>query len=250
MQTHGIARSADLCETLGVSETTIRRDLERLEDQGFLERTHGGAILSQWMHLEPEYGRRAETHPQEKQLIGAKAATLIEAGDIVFVSSGTTASAMIPHIPSNMHVTVVTNNVAAVMGTHEPGFELILLGGRFRPQSNSVVGQFATEVLRQIYASKAFIGVDGISPKYGCSVPASAEAEIIRLMIQRTHGSVIALADHSKWGVVSNFEVATIDQIHRLVTDGGLDPMARDEMIARSVEVTIAGTESDRDSRG
>lgn len=248
LQTHPIARSADLCEALGVSETTIRRDLERLESQGFLERTHGGAILSQRMRLEPEYGYRARTYPREKQFIGATAAALIEEGDIVFISSGTTATEMIPHIPSGSNITVVTNNVSALAGVRDPGFELILLGGRFRSQSNSVVGRFATEALRQVYASKAFLGVDGISPKYGCTVPASAEAEVMRLMIRRTRGPVIALADHSKWGVVSNFEIATLDHIHVLVTDTGLDPMARAELSARSVKVTIASTETTRDA--
>jgi len=137
----------------------------------------------------------------------------------------------------------MTNNVRAVLEAGEAGFDLILLGGSFWPRSNSVVGCFATETLRQVYASKAFIGVDGISLKYGCTVPTNGEAEIVRLMIQRTRGPVTVVTDHSKWGVVSNFEVATIDQIHRLITDSGLDPGARAELAARSVEVIIADAE-------
>jgi DeoR/GlpR family transcriptional regulator of sugar metabolism len=254
LQIYHIVRSADLGEMLGVSEATIRRDLEWLESQGFLERTHGGAILSQRMRIEPEYAYRAQTHPEEKRLIGAAAAAMIEDGDIVFISSGTTATQTIPHIRSGANITVITNNVSAVLevqvpNSQDPSFKLILLGGSFRLQSHSMVGRFTTETLRQIYASKAFIGVDGISPKYGCTVPSSAEAEVIRLMIQRTHGPIIALADSSKWGVVSNFEVATVDQIHRLVTDSGLDPRARAELAARSVEIIIADTEPDLDSR-
>ena len=247
LKIHRIVRSADLSRMLGVSEATIRRDLEWLESQGFLERTHGGAILSQRMQLEPEYGYRAQAHPEEKRLIGATAAALIQNGDIVFLSSGTTATQIVPYIRSGANITVVTNNVRAALELPESGPELILLGGSFRPQSNSVVGCFATETLRQIYASQAFIGVDGISPKYGCTVPTQVEAEIIRLMIQRTRGPITVLADHSKWGVVSNFEVASLDQIHRLVTDSGLDPRARAELAARSIEVIIADTAPDPD---
>ncbi|RMF38202.1 MAG: DeoR/GlpR transcriptional regulator [Chloroflexi bacterium] len=241
LQVHRVARNADLSRMLGVSEATIRRDLEWLEGQGVVERTHGGAILSQRMRFEPAYAQRARTHPEEKRRIGAAAAALIEDGDIIFLSSGTTTTQMIPYIRPGAGITVVTNNVSAVLEAHDPGFELILLGGTFRPQSNSVVGRFATAALRQIYASKCFIGVDGISPKYGCTVPTGVEAEIIRLMIERTRGMVIVLADHSKWGVVSNFEVASLDQVHKLVTDKKLNPSAFAELAARSVEVIIAG---------
>jgi len=195
------------------------------------------------MRLEPEYAHRAQTHPDEKQSIGAMAAALIEDGDVVFINSGTTTTQVIRHIRGKANVTVITSNVGAVMEVYEANFELILLGGAFYPVSNSVAGRFATATLCQVYASKAFIGVDGISLKYGCTVPASGEAEIVRLMIQRTRGPVTVVADHSKWGVVSNFEVATIDQIHRLVTDDGLSVSARAELAARSVKVLIAGAE-------
>ena len=242
LEIHRIVRSIDLSEMLGVSEATVRRDLEWLENQGFVERTHGGAILSQRMRLEPEYAHSAQAHPEEKRRIGALAATLIEEGDIVFLNSGTTTTQIVPHIRSGTNVTVITNNVSAVLELRDPSFELILLGGLFRPQSNSVGGRFATEALGQVYASKAFIGVDGISIKYGCTVPANGEAEIVRLMVQRTHGPITIVADHSKWGVVSNYEIATIDQIHRLVTDDELDATARAELAARSVEVLVAGT--------
>ena len=251
LEVHQVVRSADLCNMLKVSEATIRRDLEWLENQGVLERTHGGAIRSQRMRLESEYAQRAQTHPEEKRRIGALAATLVEDGDVIFVNSGTSTTQVITHIRSRTDVTLITSNVRAVLEIPEIGikvgtgcgFEIVLLGGSFWPRSNSVMGRFSTETLRQIYASKAFIGVDGISLKYGCTVPTSGEAEIIRLMIQRTRGPVTVVADHSKWGVVSNFEIATIDQIHRLVTDDGLNASARAELATRSVEVLVAGIE-------
>ncbi|MGH2592618.1 MAG: DeoR/GlpR family DNA-binding transcription regulator [Anaerolineae bacterium] len=246
---HQIAHSTVLSEMLQVSEATVRRDLEWLEGQGILERTHGGAMLSQRMRLEPEYAHSAQTHPEEKRRIGAIAATLIEDGDTIFVNSGTTATQVVRHIPSDSKVTVITTNVSAALEARNAGFELILLGGSFRGRSNSVVGRFATDALRHVVASKAFIGVDGVSLKYGCTTPISAEAEIARLMIERTRGSVIVVADHSKWGVVSNFEIATIDQIHTLVTDDRLDAGARAELKARSVEVLIAATELSLDGR-
>ena len=240
---HRIVRSADLGEMLDVSEATIRRDLEWLENEGILERTHGGAILSRRVQIEPEYAHRAQTRPEEKRRIGLAVAALIEDGDIIFINSGTTATQVILHIPSGADVTVITNNVRAALEVGETRFELILLGGMFQPRSNSVADRFAIENLNHVYASKAFVGVDGISLKYGCTVPSNAEAGIVRLMLERTRGPVTVVADSSKWGGISNFEIATIDQIHRLVTDDGFASDARAELEARSVEVLIAGAE-------
>jgi DeoR family fructose operon transcriptional repressor len=125
---------------------------------------------------------------------------------------------------------------------HEVGFELILLGGTYYPRSNAVIGHFAAENLRQMNANKTFIGADGISLKYGYTVPSNPEAELVRLMIERTRGQVIVVADHSKWGVVSNFEAARIDQIRTLVTDDKFSVEARAELAARNVRVVVAGT--------
>ncbi len=243
LETHKAVSNTELGELLGVSEATVRRDLELLEKQGILERTHGGAILSQRMKQEPEYAARALAHPDEKRSIGAAAAALIEEGDTIFVNSGTTATQLIRNIPGGARVTVVTNNLSAALEVHEAGFELILLGGTFYPRSNAVVGHFAVENLRRMNANKTFIGADGISLKYGYTVPSNPEADLVRLMIERTHGSVIVVADHSKWGVVSNFEVAKIDEVHMLVTDDKFDTRARAELAARNVKVLIAGAE-------
>jgi DeoR/GlpR family transcriptional regulator of sugar metabolism len=243
LEVHHIAPITLLSEMLQVSEATIRRDLEWLENQGLLERTHGGATLNQRLPLEPEYTYSAQAHPDEKRRIGARAATLVEDGDTIFVNSGTTATQVIRHIRDKRDVTVITNNIGAAQEAREHSFELLLLGGSFRSRANSVTGRFATEALRQVFASKAFIGVDGLSPKYGCTTPIDAEAEVARLMIERTHGSVIVVADHSKWGIVSNFEMARLDQIHLLVTDEGLNPTAQAELADRSIGVLIASVE-------
>jgi DeoR/GlpR family transcriptional regulator of sugar metabolism len=93
-------------------------------------------------------------------------------------------------------------------------------------------------------ANKTFIGADGISLKFGYTVPSNPEAELVRLMIERTHGAVIVVADHSKWGVVSNFEVAKIDEVQMLVTDAQLSKIARAELEARNIRVIIAGAAS------
>ncbi|OGO77431.1 MAG: hypothetical protein A3K41_03925, partial [Chloroflexi bacterium RIFOXYD12_FULL_57_15] len=176
---HQIARIADLCALLETSEATIRRDLEWLEAEGILERTHGGAIVNQRLTSEPEYLLRVQKNPEEKRQIGALAASLIEDGDIVFINSGTTTTQVIQQIRSNANISVFTNNLNAALELGEAGFQHHLLGGEYQPRSKSTAGRFAIENLRQVYADRVIIGVDGISLKHGCTVPTNAEAEVI-----------------------------------------------------------------------
>ena len=239
---HQIARTVDLCELLDTSEATVRRDLEWLEQEGFLERAHGGAILNQHMTFEPEYMQRAQKHTEEKKLIGALAASLMEDGDIVFINSGTTTTQVIRNIRSASGIAIFTNNVNATLDVREAGFNHYLIGGEFQPRSNSLAGRFAIENLKQVYANKAIIGVDGISLKYGCTVPSNAEAEVVKQMIECTTGEIIITADHSKWGVVSNFQIASIDEVDKLVTDERLDSSAIESLAAHGVESLLAAT--------
>jgi DeoR family fructose operon transcriptional repressor len=237
---HKIVRMDDLYKMLDASEATVRRDLEWLEREGVLERTHGGAILSQRMTLEPEYVQRASSNPEEKRLIGELAASLIEDGDIVFINSGSTTAQMIRHIRGDAGITVFTNNLIAVLESGDARFEQYLIGGEFQPHSNSVAGRFAIDNLRQVYANKAILGVDGISLIHGCTVPSNAEAELVKLMIERTRGEIFIVADHTKWGVVSNFQIATIDEVDKLITDAQIDPSTRETLATHSVNIMVA----------
>ena len=241
---HQIARTTDLCNLLDASEATVRRDLEWLEAEGFLERTHGGAIVNQRLTAEPEYLLRVQKNPEEKRDIGAQAASLIEDGNIVFINSGTTTTQVIHHIRADAGITVFTNNLNAALELGEAGFQHYILGGEYQPRSKSSAGRFAIESLRQIYADIAIIGVDGISLKHGCTVPVNVEAEVVRQMIERTKGKVIIVSDHSKWGVVSNFQIASIDEIDQLVTDEGFDSSAIEDLATHSVETLIASANS------
>jgi len=242
LSVHQIARTVDLCGLLETSEATIRRDLEWLEGKGILERTHGGAILNQRMILEQEYQQRVQHHPEEKRLIGELAASLIEEGDIVFINSGTTSTQVLQHIPRDSRTTVYTNNVSAVMELGDPGFRYFLTGGEFQSRSNSLAGRFALDNLGLVYANKTILGVDGISVKHGCTVPSDVEAEVVRRMIERTKGSVIVVADHSKWGVVSNFQIAGIDDVDKLITDEGFDSSAVESLAEHNVACLIASS--------
>jgi DeoR family fructose operon transcriptional repressor len=216
---------ADLANELGVSESTIRRDLDKLEKDGFLERTHGGALLSKKMNEEPVYIQSEQSHPAEKKWIGMAASQLVESGDTIFLSSGTTIAQVARHINDRedlTKLTIITNNVSAALEIDREDIKVILVGGVLRKAANAVGGRFAVNVIKQTYSDKAIIGADGLSFKFGCTSPVETEAEISRLMIEHAHGKVILAADHSKWGVISNYHVAQLNEFHVYVTDPGI----------------------------
>ena len=239
LQERGVVKVTDLSSMLGVSEITIRRDLDVLERNGDLERTHGGAVYNQRMRIEPRYAQKDAIHREEKEAIGRAAAKLVEAGDTLLINSGSTTKQVIRSLKMSK-ARIITSNLGAVIEAQESEMELILIGGLLRSQSNSLVGSLATLSLQQVYGSKAFIGVDGLSVKYGLTTPILEEAEIAREMIRRTPGPVIVVADHSKLSVVSNFMTAPIDQVDMLVTDQGLSNELREELEKIGIKVIIA----------
>jgi DeoR/GlpR family transcriptional regulator of sugar metabolism len=243
-----VASIAELSDMLQVSEATIRRDLEVLESQGVLERTHGGAILTRRLPTEPVYTHSATVHPDEKRAIGVAAAALVRDGETLFINSGTTTTEVLRSLAARHDLgqaTVLTTNVTAALEARHPGLEIILLGGHFRPESNAVVGDLARRALMQVHADKCFVGVDGFSLRGGLTTPVSAEAEIARLMLERTDGTAMVVADSSKWGVVSNFEIAPIDHLQALISDRDLPPEAAEILTERGLRVVRAGTVPD-----
>ena len=238
--TNKVASLTNLSTILNTSTATVRRDLEKLEKTGFLERTRGGAVLSRRLSQESEYQQRLLDNPDAKRLIGKAAAALIEDGDVVFLNGGTTTIEIARYIRPNANITIITNNLSIASEINNTGFELIALGGTYQPTSLSVGGDFATECLNQVYADKVFLGVDGISLKYGFTFPLKTEAKIARIMMERTRGPIYVVADHSKWGTVSTYEVAQIEAIHGLITNEALDITARKELASQSVKVIVA----------
>ena len=156
-----VVRVSVLSESMGVSEVTIRRDLEALERRGLLERTHGGAVATHWMRSEPGYLEAISSNTDEKRAIGRAAAAMVEPGDALYLNGGTTTLEVFRHLQAS-GVKVVTNHVGIALEASERDVELLLLGGHYRAPSNSVVGPFATDALRRTHATKAFIGVEGI----------------------------------------------------------------------------------------
>jgi DeoR/GlpR family transcriptional regulator of sugar metabolism len=223
-------RVSSLSEDLGVSEMTIRRDLERLESDGVLTRTHGGAVIKRHMVEESLYVDRAGTHIEEKRRIAQAAAAMIEPGDTVFLSSGTTAAQVLSHVDPELEARIVTHNVGALTEAQGSRLEIVVLGGLYRPRSNAVAGPQTIEFIGRFHASKMLLGVDGFDLEEGLTTPTVDMASIERAMIAQTRGDVIVMADGSKIGVVADVMLCGFDKIDVVMLDDGVDATVRDEM--------------------
>ena len=223
-------RVSSLSEDLGVSEMTIRRDLERLEGEGFLTRTHGGAVIKRHMVEESLYVDRAGTHTEEKRRIAQAAAAMIEPGDTVFLSSGTTAAQVLSHVAPELEARIVTHNVGAVSSAQRTTLDVVLLGGSYRPRSNTLEGAVPMEVVGNFHASRFILGADGLSLEEGITTPGIGLAGVERAMIRQTRGEVVVLADSSKFGVVGDVVICTLDKVDAVIVDDGVDDDVRDEI--------------------
>ena len=180
LQERRAVRVSSLSEVLGVSEMTIRRDLERLEAEGLLVRTHGGAALRRHMVEEPLYLENVAANAEQKRRIAESAAALIQPGETVFLSSGTTAAQVLRHVDPDLEARVVTHNVGALAEAHGLRLELIVVGGRYRPRSNAVDGPLSVEEVGRFHASRMLLGVDGIDLEQGLTTPTVGIAAIER----------------------------------------------------------------------
>jgi DeoR family transcriptional regulator of aga operon len=212
----------DLASTLGVSGATVRRDLQSLSANRLIVRTHGGALAVDSTDEVPVRIRASRRHA-EKSRIGRAAADLVGDGAVVGMTGGTTALELARVLASRRGVTVVTNaiNIATELaGT--PGLQLVVIGGIVRSSYESV-GPAAEKMLANYHLDVAFIGVDGLTAREGCTTHDEMEAQTDRAFLDRADRSVV-IADSSKIGLVRFARIAPLQRVSDVVTDDGADP--------------------------
>ena len=225
----GAVRVADLVRQLGVSDMTIRRDLESLHEQGLVEKVHGGATARTGNALfEPGFAAKSGLQQHEKESIAAAAVALVEPGMAVGLSAGTTTYALARALVDIPRLTVVTNSIPvadALYGTQRSDQTIIITGG-VRTPSDALVGPFAVAALRNVHLDLVFMGVHGMEPRSGFTTPNMLEAETDRALVEAGRRLVV-VADHSKWGVIGISSIARFDEADVLITDSALEPEAR-----------------------
>lgn len=211
-------RVTDLSSRLGVSEVTIRKDLIILEEQGYLTRTHGGAVAAEQPDPLRAVRLREESNRAGKQRIAALAATLIRHGETIFLDAGTNAALLAVEV-RDMELRVVTNSVQVVNTlVDQPGISLMMVGGAYRHEAGSFIGRWAEENLRRVQLDHAFIGTTGIAWEGRFSCRNTIEAQTKRAALKAARSRII-MGDASKLGVHA-FEVfAELEDVSALVTD-------------------------------
>ncbi|GAA3110367.1 DeoR/GlpR family DNA-binding transcription regulator [Pseudonocardia yunnanensis] len=228
VRTTGGARVSELVERLGVSDMTVRRDIEVLATRGLVTRVHGGATAAGSSVDEPGFAAKSGLHTAAKQAIAAAAAALIEPGASVALSAGTTTHAVASALLTVPRLTVVTNSLRVAEVLHEsPRDDLtVVLTGGERTPSDALVGPVAVAALRRLHVDWLLMGVHGMDAEAGFTTPNLVEAETNRALVASAR-RVAVVADNSKWGVVGLSTIATLDEVDVVVTDVGLEEDAR-----------------------
>lgn len=224
LQQSGMVTVESLSTELGVSLVTIRRDLDQLESEGLLQRKHGGAVSIEPLFYEPfkndhSFQAQLERFADEKRRIGRAAAALVQKGETIALTPGTTTMEVIRGLPLNRNITVVTNTVNIAMElSKRKDLEIFVTGGHLRGDWFSLVGKTAIQSLQQIQIHTLFIGADGIDGTWGVSCLDADESDLNSAMVSLSRRR-IAVVDHSKFGVVAGWRICHIKDLHLLITD-------------------------------
>jgi DeoR family transcriptional regulator of aga operon len=212
-----------LSARLAVSEATVRRDLQLLEGQHMLARTHGGAVASDVMYELPLRYKSAR-HQAEKGRIAREAATRVVDGAAVGFTGGTTTTEVARSVLDRRGLTVVTNalNIAGELAIRSD-LKLVVTGGTARPESYELVGPIAERALDDVNLDIAIVGVDGVAIAEGLTTHHEVEAHTNRALLERAR-TVVAVADTSKLGRVAFARICPLEDVDELITDQGGDP--------------------------
>lgn len=229
----------DLARHFETSQVTIRKDLEVLDGQGIVHRTHGGALPAHEGALEdPSLREKEKLHRKEKLHIATAAARLVSEGQVVILDSGTTTTAIAHALRNFRNLTIVTNAVNIAAELSGANVEVILTGGTLRKNSFSLVGPIAEDTLRRLNADILFLGVDGFDVMYGLSTPNLLEAKVNRVMVEVSRRTV-AVCDSSKFGRRSLSLIAPPNALHQVITDHAIPKPDLRALKKAGIEVTL-----------
>jgi DeoR/GlpR family transcriptional regulator of sugar metabolism len=240
VQQLGRVEVTDLSRHFKTSEATIRSDLKKLHVQGFVQRTHGGAVKPELVNIDRSLHQKLKLRAEEKERIGRAAAALINDGESIILDSGTTTQQIAKHIRAKKDLRVITNGVNVAMELlGAPGIQLILLGGVVRQNSFSIVGHFAEEMLERFSADKLFIGADACDPDFGLTTPNLEESQVNQAMVRIVRERIL-VADSSKFGKRSLARIMSLSELDKVISDTALPEDIQTELRQHGVEVILA----------
>jgi DeoR/GlpR family transcriptional regulator of sugar metabolism len=247
----GAVRVSRLVEKLGVSDMTVRRDLDALARRGLVLKVHGGAVATGDRSIdEPGFEAKQVRAQAEKDAIAHAAAEMIVPGSAIGISAGTTTWTLAHLVKDIPGITVVTNSmrVADVVLSSGRNDQTVVLTGGIRTPSDALVGPVAVEALRTLHLDLVFLGVHGMDERSGFTTPNLMESETNRALVEAGRRLVV-VADHTKWGLVGLSTIVPLTTADVLITDDGmpadvlalLSESVGDVVVAPAVDVATAG---------
>lgn len=211
LEEKGSITATEIKDVLGISESTVRRDITALDKEGKLVKVFGGAVAAESEVSAHEYTveQKSDLNPDEKRRIALYAASLIEPEDFVYLDAGTTTAYMLDYIEER-NATYVTNAVAHARQLLSRGMKVFMIGGELKASTEAAVGSLAVAMLENYHFTKGFFGSNGINKKCGCTTPDINEAMVKRTAIERCKESFV-LCDSSKFQHISPVTFAPFD---------------------------------------
>lgn len=210
---------AELSQAYGVTEETIRRDLDKLEREGFVKKTYGGAVLNENTNIEMPLRIREKTNRTEKQTIAKLVAAMIEEGDSIILDSSSTSLMVAQELKDRKKLTVITNSLEVLIEfSKSKGVQVISTGGMLKGSSLSLIGKNAEKTLENFYVDKAIMSCKGLDIKKGVTDSTEDDAEFKKSMISCSKKLILAV-DSTKFGKISFAKVLDLRKGDILVTD-------------------------------
>ncbi|MGM0874523.1 MAG: DeoR/GlpR family DNA-binding transcription regulator [Bacillota bacterium] len=235
----------DLSTEINVSEATLRTDLTKLEEDGLLKRTHGGAMLNDHIDSENSFSTRERKNKDEKTAIAKKAIELISNGQCIMLDASSTALELARILADmNIRLTVVTSGIKTALELNDhPDITVILLGGIVKRGSHSLEGSLGVNILNQIHIDIMFTSANGFSLESGLTDFSVYEVELKKAMVNASK-KVIALLDHTKINKNSIASFASIEQINGIITDGDITEELAQKLTGLNITIMQVEPES------
>ncbi len=214
---------SDLSASFHVTEETIRRDLEKLEKEGFAKKTYGGAIINESLNVDLPYTVRKKANVTNKQYIAEIISSMIEDGDHIMMDASSTAVYAAKHLKNKKNITIITNSIEILLELSEvAGWKVLSTGGTLREGSLSLVGYQAEKMITNYHVDKTIISCKGIDMEKGISDSNEMDAQIKKLMLESANLKILA-ADNSKFDKISFTKIGDLTDIDTLITDSEPD---------------------------
>ncbi|MBC2579443.1 DeoR/GlpR family DNA-binding transcription regulator [Clostridium sp. DJ247] len=237
---HKNIKTSQLMEMFNVSNETIRRDLDYLEQQGCLKKVYGGAILTKKLSWEPPLNERTLIKRKEKLAIARECAKIINDDEIIFIDSGTTPLEVVKNLKNKRNLTIFTISLpVANFVINELDAKCIILGGEVRKKEQSLNGPITELILNNLHFDKAILSAGGIDSKIGLTDYDLNDVSVKKKVVHSVDETIV-VADSSKFGVKALAQVAALNELSVIITDENIDKEWQDTILKHGVDLITA----------